>query len=773
MKAKLSALLNKIKYLLSKIKSLLSKIWNAIKVDFSDFIHNPYRIILTVIMAGLIVATVFHFSSHQLIGKSAIEFKDSIIFYFRSMFSEDPIAKETASVLTFDENITKSVLPIDLEVFGYRFLSTFQMMVNGTFIKDSWSAFLIWLSKAANVVLLLAMPLFIVIFVYYNFIIFKAKESKAEEQSKPLQLFLLFQEKVYYPIKYFVINLYLEARYTKFFFFGFLIIGLYNINAFSFALTFIAWYLYFVFSIDFLSIWYLFCKLLICISPLLHPFFWPFWIIGFIVLLEYLKIRGAYRKLEDMYMRNDEFVEELGIITGIYGVPGAGKNLLEVGIATQKERLLRLQAFNQLMEIRSEFPDFPFRELELEIEDLKINNKVFNKIQIQYYFKEKFKNQTVLYGYDIEENKAYHYDKLKVAFIVDELTDYAQLYYIYISSLAASTYALRYDIGIKLTHAFPGLRYDFFHRDFRDDEDSEMAKIFDLNLIRLNNQLENDESSSDGIFTPKEDKNITLFDFGLLTLSEFGKDRGNRYTNQQRKEKKVKPSNDGTANCLGVLRHLTTVRHKQYGFIIWDEQKLSAFSGLEAAMAETNIFISKQNKNQKSALPLWFFESVILEWFSSRYNYLYQKYIHLRNDQTLFSYIASHISAFFNNLIRNLDNTFGYRKVVLSLSGVNVNGAQEQRGEDSFFLINKIVFSNRYQTDCYKGFFDNLKRQAKEGINQFDSFKGIAASIQELYKTNGYFASELVDAISMYYEMNQEAIDRSKEQEEEATDEEA
>ena len=172
MKAKLSALLNKIKSLLSKIKTLLSKIWNAIKVDFSAFIHNPYRIILTVIMAGLIVATVFHFSSHQLIGKSAIEFKDSIIFYFRSMFSEDPIAKETASVLTFDENITKSVLPIDLEVFGYRFLSTFQIMVNGTFIKDSWSAFLIWLSKAANVVLLLAMPLFIVIFVYYNLKIF-------------------------------------------------------------------------------------------------------------------------------------------------------------------------------------------------------------------------------------------------------------------------------------------------------------------------------------------------------------------------------------------------------------------------------------------------------------------------------------------------------------------------------------------------------------------------------------------------------------------------
>ena len=739
------------------------KIKEFFKRNLSAYIHDPYAIIASVILVGVLTATVFNFSSHQLLAKSFMEFIDSVVYYFRSMFSEEPIAKETASVLVFDEDIIKSILPIDLEVFGYRFLSTFEIMVNGTYIKSSWEGFLMWLSKAANIVLLLAMPLFIIIFIYYNFVIFKAKEGEASEQSKPLKMFLEFQDKVYYPIKYFFANLYFKIRYNKFFFFSFLSIILYNLNLFSFFLTFIAWYLYFVFSIDFVSIWYLFCKLLICISPLLHPFFWPFWILAFIVLAEYLKIKSAYNKLEDMYMKNDEFVDDLGIITGIYGVPGAGKNLLEVAIATQKERLLRVQAFNQLMEIRSEFPDFPFRYLEMEVEDLNSTNKVVNKIQIEYYFRDAFKNKTEIYGYDLQINKNEHYDKLKVAKIVDELIDYAQLYYIYISSLAASTYSLRYDRGIELTHAFPGLKYNFFHRDFRGDKDSENAKIFDLNLIRLNNQLDNENDENDGVFQPKKDKNITLFDFGLLTLSEFGKDRGNRYTNQQRKDKKVKPSNDGTSNCLGVLRHLTTVRYKQYGFIIWDEQKLSAFSGLEAAMAETNIFISKQKKNQKSALPLWFFEGVIIDWFSSRYNYLYQKYIYLRNDQTLFSYIASHISSFFNNLNRNLINTFGYRKVELSLSGVNVNGAQEQRGDDSFFLMNKIVFSDRYQTDCYKGFFDNLKRQAKEGINQFEAYSGKVATIQELVKTNGYFATELAQSILGYYLQNEEASNEAEE----------
>ena len=208
--------------------------FSKIKTIFSEYIHNPFQIIASILLVGLLVLTVFHFSSHQLLTKSAKEFVDSIVYYFRSIFSEEPIAKESASVLTFDENITRSVLPIDVEVFGYRFLSTFQIMVNPSFIKVSWNNFLIWLSKAANVVLLLAMPLFIIIFIYYNFIIFRAKEGEANEQSKPLQLFLLFQNKVYYPVKYYFIRQYQEIRYNKILFFSFLIIGLYNINAFNF-----------------------------------------------------------------------------------------------------------------------------------------------------------------------------------------------------------------------------------------------------------------------------------------------------------------------------------------------------------------------------------------------------------------------------------------------------------------------------------------------------------------------------------------------------------
>lgn len=721
---------------------------------------NIYHILIILVLTAALVFTVFNLKVHKLLAKSAVELADSIVYYFRSLFSAEEITDQRISFLTFDQSLIDSVVPINFEVFGNQFTSMFELMANGTFASITWSGFLMFLANFSRVLLLIAMPLAILFVLYYRLIFRKLPKSNPGKDSPALICYLKFKKYILDPIGRFFANLWYEFRYgaKKMFWLAAIIIIIYNLNFFSFILSFLAWYFYFVVSINVGSIWVLVCKLLICISPLIRPFFWPFWILGIIVLVIYIKIRSGFQRLEEMYNHNDEFVDGLGIITGIYGPPGSRKNLLEIGIATQKERSLRCQAESSMMEIRSEFPDFPFRFLESEVEDLFMQGKLVNKIQIENYFRKKFQKKNIIYGYDLKKNKNAHYDQLKVRDLVHELIDYSQLYYIYISNLAASTYSVRYDKGIELDGNFPSLQYDFFHRDFRDDDQSINAKIFDLNLIRLNNQKDNLEIEPN---KSKNDENITLFDFGLLTLSEFGKDRGNRYTNTLRKKQEVTPFKDGTANCLGVLRHLTTVRYKQYGFIIWDDQKLSSFSGYESAMAETNIFISKQKGGEKLAIPLWFVESTFLDSITYKYNTRYQKYIRLRNDRTLYSYFLSHVSSWLNNIQRNIRNIFGYRRLTLSLSGVNVNGSQESRGDSSFYLLNKIVYSNRYETDCYKGFFDKLKLQAKKGINQFRSFKGSAATIEELIDTKGYFASELAESILSYVEENERRSKKS------------
>ena len=205
---------------------------------------NVSRIILAIVMFGLFVLTVFHFSSHQLLVKSVVELFDSTVYYFKNIFSEDIVVKEKVAVLTFDEDIISSVLPIDIEAFGYRFLSMFEIMVNQSFIKKSWSGFLLWLSKAANIFLLLAMPVFIFIIIYYNLIIFKDKKlSDPLDMSKPLKTYLWFKENILAHVKSFLLNLWQEFKTNKIFLIGYICLALYNINMFSFVLTFFAWYL--------------------------------------------------------------------------------------------------------------------------------------------------------------------------------------------------------------------------------------------------------------------------------------------------------------------------------------------------------------------------------------------------------------------------------------------------------------------------------------------------------------------------------------------------
>ena len=170
-------------------------------------------------------------------------------------------------------------------------------------------------------------------------------------------------------------------------------------------------------------------------------------------------------------------------------------------------------------------------------------------------------------------------------------------------------------------------------------------------------------------------------------------------------------------------------------------------------------------KSQKNTLPLWFFEGVILDWGLSHYTNLYNKYISCRNDQTLYSYFVFRMYAFFYNISRKISNTFGYKKYDLNLSGVGINGGQEQRGESSFYVIDKIVYSGKkFDTAVYSGYFSKLKMQADTGNNQADSFEGPTASFKELERTHGYMFGELGTTIKQFIRRNNNIIEKQEEE---------
>ncbi|MFA7032879.1 MAG: hypothetical protein WC201_04900, partial [Bacilli bacterium] len=683
-----------------------------------------YDIIVIILLLGLAVYTGFHLSSHLLLANSARSFYESLVYYFKNIFSNGTVSDDGLSILNIDESITKSLLPVDFEVFGWRFLATFELLVNPDNIKSAWWVLAPFLKNLAIVLMIIVPPLLLLGLVYHM-AVFKNYHKTCEEESKPLQSLKKSQRKVLEPIGRFCKDLFNTWRYRQIGerkIFGFyinyyyaitLLLIAYNINVFSMVFIFIAWYLYFVFSLNISSIYYLVAKLLICLAPLLHPIFIPAWIVLVSYIVIKLKIKAGYMTLHKLYARDVDIVNASGVSLMLVGGPGTGKGSCGVIMQQIMEYLLRTKADSLMMEIRLEFPDFPWRKVEMIIEEKMANKDQLiqfkNKVQVETYFRKLlddakiWEEKKVFWSYDFRKQRIIFWDGLKVATLVEEILDYAQLYYIYAYRLTMANFSIRIDKQVLIDECHAAMIGDPFSTDSRNVETYYRAQRIDFNELRIFQKVAN----------AKNAKELTaLFDAGVIYAQEYEKERGNKVTNQNRADLPTKPSNDGVPSFVAFFRHLTTVRNTCFGRMLVDGQDINWLAGRETKMIETIAFIKTGKRKTKYAIPLFWIESVLLEWADDIFCSKIKKYIITRNDKTVYSYINGHFASFFRRINRIIWGTFGYESVPMSLSGSNLEGSQVGKGDTSFNLLYKIAYSDKFKTDSYSGFWRENKEMA-------------------------------------------------------------
>lgn len=704
-------------------------------------------VIILALLTGLTIYTVFHLTSHLLLADSAVNLWDSLVFYFRSLFSDSAISTEGVNFLEINESLADSVLPLDFEVFGTRFLSSFELLVNPDNISGAWSAFLPFINNACTVIMIIMLPA-ILAFVMYYVIIFSENKKTSFDESRPLSFWRKVGKCTVAPVAKFLVNLWKKFKSNKWYFWIGLILLAYNLNLFSIVLIALAWCFYFVFSIDFVSIYYLFVKILICLSPLFHPVFWAFWIVGIISLVIFLKLHAGTKKVKKLYQKDIDVVESAGVSLMLIGGPGAGKGSCGEIIHVADEHLLRTKAANLMMEIRLEFPDFPWREIESLVENrtfrVKTSQQFKNKVQVEMFFKKKFDEDHIwsekkdVFKYSLKTNKIYFYDSLKQVTILEEIVDYAQLYFIYISKLTESNFSIRVDQNLKFDGHFANYKHEPWKTDPRDIQCYYYSKIIDMNQMRILAQIADIDDDIK--------KQTALFDAGLIYVSEYEKERGNRFTNLNRKDYDVKPGNDGVQTFIALFRHLTTVRNVCFGRMLMDGQDLSLMAGRESQMVETIAFIQAGKRKTKLTVPLFFVENTILQWFDEHFSNRVEKYKDKRNDKTVYSWIHNHLAGFFRKLNRKLIGTYGYESVPMSLSAANLAGSQGSKGDVSFNLLYKIAYASKFKTDCYSDYWKKTKEAALVGINQLNEFAGPVATKSELSQMNGYLSNEIAKA---------------------------
>ena len=323
------------------------------------------------------------------------------------------------------------------------------------------------------------------------------------------------------------------------------------------------------------------------------------------------------------------------------------------------------------------------------------------------------------------------YDGLIPITLKKMLITYSQAYYMYVMScpLSISNFSIRYDAKKEDLGYFPIWEYEYFKVNNMDIETrSSYSKILDYDSLRLGKKIINNNP------------NQSVIDGGVLTLSEFAKERGNQFDHQELKKNsdETNQKNDLVNLWFKMLRHAGTVDNTCFIKVFMDDQRANSLNADCRELSEYTLKLHTTEDIFKTTLSLYWIEPMILQLIVDIRNKLYYKFRHVRNDNTLFIYFINSIANKANNYLINRFNTFSYR-----VNEISVLSGEELIREQKYYLSTKKIYSNRYATDCYADFFDNKFALSDVGFIDLRSYASYIASMEELNMQHSYFINDL------------------------------
>lgn len=607
-------------------------------------------------------------------------------------------------------------------------------------------------------ILLVVLPLIIALFAYFRTELTK-ENNDYNEDSKPLAAWKRFSAKFIRPIikcvKSFLAFLREHSAFLKIW----LLLWSFYFNFFTIVLEAIAYYLYFVISFDIKSLYRQVYKLAIDLSSIFGFAPWWSWVILGVVIFDIVRKSIAIRVLNHNEMKNRGFINARPIVYMVCGTMGKKKTTTITDMALSQEVMFRDKAFEKILENDMKFPNFPWINLELflrgcmerhliynlatcrqvisrleyfwryETSDVAVGKSISRQLRLRYGLK--WDKRILLFGYDFNRYGLTYDDRLKSVDIWEVIKNYSQLYFIYVikSSLILSNYSIRTDDVLSDTGNFPIWNHDFFSRDSRfADSYSRHAHILDFDTLRLGKKMLEDNPNKDN------------FEFGVVMMTEIGKERGNAVENidKKKKDETANPKNDGFNSWLKMVRHSATVDNYPFARVITDEQRPESW-GADCRDLCDIVYI-KESGEQKLAMPWFSLAELLYDFIFSKFVKLYYRYRYSRSDNTLTMYILKNITAKIQKYYASIYNEFGYCALRVQVE----NGTQDgQITETEYYLANKKIYSKRFATDCFSDYFTEKALRSPVGIDDLIEYVTEKVTIEELTAQHSYFITEL------------------------------
>ena len=704
-----------------------------------------YRhIICIIITLGIIALGLFRFfDSIGRVIESCRDFGLSVAYYFCELFliphNITPTVNNYAQIPFFDSPFASFApnisFPESWEGFKVSWNDYWQTFAS----KENLDAYLVWLSDVLYyvcLVILICLPLIIIMAVAVRKLL-KRQNNNWGVDTRPLKVFKTVAKYSYRPAKKWLISFIAFVRDNRaYWIIWACLFGLY-FNVATIVIEFFAFYFYFVVSFDFVSIYRQVYKL---ICDLWAPFTflpWWVWVIAALWLIKDWRRKIGFARLRHNEMKNRGFINARPIVSMTCGTMGKKKTTMITDMALSQQVMFKDKAFEKLLEEDLKFPYFPWINLEKAIKCGMEYHTVYNLATVERFMSEcveAFRRQPCkenIFDYDYERYGMTYNDKQKLIDIWTVLETYAKLYFIYIiqSSLIIANYSIRSDMLISDLGNFPLWDNDFFERDSRlIDSFSRHAHIIDFDALRLGKKV------------IEHNPNADFFEFGVVVITEVGKERKNALELKEIKAaaKESNQKNDGFNDWLKMIRHSATVANYPFVKVITDEQRPESWGADARDLCE--IVHIKDSGQTKLAMPFFFIAELLYSFVFGRFVNAYYKYRHLRGDNTLLMHILKTFAAKIQHYYTGVYNTFGYCALIVQVESGTQDG---ELSAHKYYLANKKIYSKRFSTDCYSDFFAVKALRSLKGIDDLNEYATEKASVGELNRQNSYFVRDL------------------------------
>lgn len=722
------------------------------KIDYRHYIAVSITIIF-------LCFTLFYFKNS--ITRNIESFKDlglSFAFYIQELFYFDwgiipSVIKQSSAEMTpiFD-------FPYTYEEFLVIWENYWQIIATKENIQEYISYVGDVLYYVSRYILLLGIPLILLVNILFNRYMTN-HNNNYNVDSKPLKMYKSFCKKIVQPIKNWIDQFNYFVKTNINYWYIWIFIWAWNFNIIVIFVEFIAYYLFFVSTFHIDSLYMQVYKLMCDIStPIAFIPMWCWIIIGYLVICK-IRQNIGYSRLNHFERRNRGFINEQPIVMMVCGSMGSKKTTIITDIGLSQDVMLKNKAYEKILENDLKFPYFPWINLENTLKSAMKEHRIYNLAttkqfiyHIRYCFEVASENPSyaksikrhlkkdyycnynnLCFDYDLSLYPFYYDDKLKVVSIYDVIENYAQLYFVYIiqSSYIISNYSIRTDNLIDDVGNFPLWNTDFFQKDSRlIDSFSRHSHIVDFDSLRLGRKIIEDN--------PKKD----MFEFGVINLTEIGKERKNNLELKETKKREegTNQKNDGFNDWLKMVRHSATIDMFPFVKVITDEQRPESWGA--DARDLLNIVHIRETGDFNLCMPFFTITELLYMLLFSKFENLYNKYRYIRGDNTLPMYLLKSITSKFNHYYKGIYNTFG---VCVCKCEVERGTQDSQLNEKKYYLMSKKIYSKRFSTDCFSDFFNLKARKSGIGIEDLEEYGTEKATFEELQKQNSYFMIDLMN----------------------------